>query len=289
MRHNPGYGIMAKLVKGRPVPVDRLVEIVGPRNSDEVMAGTVIGGNPSDPEIGTGRGDHAFGCRQDQSFGDRLGQGMEALRQPVALVDREDSELLEEGKAAPRRTAVSAPIGPERLLALAHAAAVDDANAMFAAPDRAAERRGLAEGQEPMALEPSCNDSMPERENIDAAISPVAGRVEREPDSSASRPPRLHPWKPSGFQFRYDPGGDLLIKRSPGGGRRPEGPRRPPAAGFLVKRHIQSPCGRAPSLSRRLRPPACPGPPLPPRAGGGSRQRARPHGKRRRPVATGLA
>ena len=35
MRHNPGYGIMAELMQGGPMPVDGLEIGLGPRDLDE--------------------------------------------------------------------------------------------------------------------------------------------------------------------------------------------------------------------------------------------------------------
>ena len=52
---------MAQFVKSRAMPVDRLMEIVGPRHGDIVMRRTVKGGRATDAKIGARRGNQFLG------------------------------------------------------------------------------------------------------------------------------------------------------------------------------------------------------------------------------------
>lgn len=66
MRHNPGYGIMTKLMEGRAVPVDRVRERIGTRDLDIVARGHVEGLAAHDADIGAGGADQGICLRQDQ-------------------------------------------------------------------------------------------------------------------------------------------------------------------------------------------------------------------------------
>ena len=148
MRHNPGYGIMAQLVKSRAMPVDRLMEIVGPRHGDIVMPRAVISGRATDAKIGARRGDQFLGVRQDQAIRDGRRWETDMFGQVVTLVDREHREMLEERNPAAGCGAFG--IRSATFAAGHKAAGVDDTDTAFAATHRAPQGRSLPERQERM-------------------------------------------------------------------------------------------------------------------------------------------
>jgi hypothetical protein len=71
MRHNPGYGIMRKLMERSPMPVDGLEIGLWSRHVYEIMDGAVERALSANPEFYAGRADQRLGVRQDQPFGNR--------------------------------------------------------------------------------------------------------------------------------------------------------------------------------------------------------------------------
>ena len=55
MRHNPGYGIMAQLVQGRPVKVDLVRKCRLRRHLHIIAANIIKGARPANAEIRTRR------------------------------------------------------------------------------------------------------------------------------------------------------------------------------------------------------------------------------------------
>ena len=249
------------------MPVDRLEEIVGPRHGDEVMAGAVIGRHLANADIGAGRCNELVGFGQNEPIGNGLRANEQAIRQALALVNRENGELLQE-----REAALSFAACVVALAMTALAVAVDDRRTMFAVPHRAAERRSLPEGQKAVPGKSPRNNRIPEREDVDAAVAPLARGVERQADRGAGAAPGLDPGQPPRFQFGNDPAGDLLVKRDP---------RVPLAVCGSMVRHVQSPAAdrQRASLAAPIRRPDRPASSSCPRAGGASRH---DRGQRRR-------
>ena len=91
---------VTEFVKGGPVPINRRVEILRMRHRDEIVARAVIGRCAADADFGPG-GCNQLGClRKDQAFGHGRRGNMIFVGQAIALVDRKNSELLQERKAA---------------------------------------------------------------------------------------------------------------------------------------------------------------------------------------------
>src|SRR3546814_4868311 len=119
--------------------------------------------------------------------------------QPVALLNRKDGEPLEEGNAARRLAGFD--VGAAVLIARDEAACVNDADALLAAPDITAKRDGLSEGQEGVGRKAARDDRIPERENIDAAVTPLADGIVGHTDAGLCRSPGLDPGDAPRFQF----------------------------------------------------------------------------------------
>jgi len=144
MRHNPGYGIMAKLVQRGAIPVDRFMERRLRRHRHKVMARAIKGLgaadlNPrparSNQRVGLGNRQHRIGTHHRRNI---------VLWKPLALVDIEHDKALEE-RHLPRRAILS----PRRFgLGLRReAVGVADDRALLAAPDIAARGFRLAVGE----------------------------------------------------------------------------------------------------------------------------------------------
>jgi len=205
---------MAQFVKSRAMPVDRLMEIVGPWHRDIVMPRAVISGRATDAKIGARRGNQFLGVRQDQAIRDGRRWETDMFGQVVTLVDREHREMLEERNPA---TGCGAFGIRSATFAAGHkAAGVDDTDTAFAATHRAPQGRSLPERQEGMAREASGDDGMPEGKHIDATVSTGTDSICaacRCPALAVS--PGLNPWDAPSLEISDDPVGDLLVKIDP--------------------------------------------------------------------------
>lgn len=139
---------MAQFVKSRAMPVDRLMEIVGPRHRDIVMRRAVKSGRATDAEVGARSSDQLLGVWQDQAIRDGRRWEADMFGQAGTLVDREHREMLEERNPATGCGAVG--IRSAAFAAGHKAAGVDDTDTAFAATHRAAQGRSLPERQERM-------------------------------------------------------------------------------------------------------------------------------------------
>ena len=99
VRHNPADGIMTQFMELGPVPVDGLEIRFLRRHLDEVMRRGIERHVAANPDIRAGGGDDGLDMRQ------HIGSARKRRRvgvggQPVALVDMEDGEPLEEADAS---------------------------------------------------------------------------------------------------------------------------------------------------------------------------------------------
>jgi hypothetical protein len=212
MRHNPGYGIMAKLMQRGAVPVHRLVERRLWRHLHKVVARAVEGFAAADIEARAARRDQRIGLGDCEH---RIGSDHRRdiiLGQSLTLVDIEHDEALQE-RHLPRLAILAAcgfgfglrgePVG------------IADDSALLAAPDIAARRLGLPVGQ-PALRHIAFSDNLgPQDQHIDPAIFAGRSGILRHRASARRAVPRLHPWQPPGFQFRDDPVRDLGIEARP--------------------------------------------------------------------------
>lgn len=235
---------VTEFVKGGPVPINRRVEILRMRHRDEIVARAVIGRCAADADFGPG-GCNQLGClRKDQAFGHGRRGNMIFVGQAIALVDRKNSELLQERKAA---LAFARPAAAGLGRVGCRAPGIDDPDPALAAADTAPQRERLTKSQETMAPKAPAHNRMPEGEDVDAAVAPVAHHIIGETGRGPARIPRLNPGQPPGFELGDDPAGDLFV----------EGRARAALARWFDRtRHIGSPrrTGGEPLSPRPIRP-----------------------------------
>jgi hypothetical protein len=143
MRHNPAYGIMAELMQGRAMPVDRLEIRLRRRHLNGVVRRHVEGAIAADAEVDTRRLDQRLDARLDQAGLRRRRRDGKAVGQILALRDVEHGEALQE------RNRLRFLGGLLRALLFVvgdEAVGVDDGGAALALADMAAEGQRLAEG-----------------------------------------------------------------------------------------------------------------------------------------------
>src|SRR4030088_888481 len=92
MRHNPGYGIMADLMEGSPVPIDRFEIRLRRRHLYEISRRVIEGTCSTDAEIRAGRRDQRPGFRFDHFGRWRERRLCNIVWQTVTLVGVKDRE-----------------------------------------------------------------------------------------------------------------------------------------------------------------------------------------------------
>mgnify|MGYP001394182912 CR=1 FL=1 len=127
---------MTEFVKSRSVPVGRVEEIIRPRHLHIIVRRRIEGRWTTDAEVGAGRLDQRLGMRQDQPLRDRRRRFADMCGKPIALLDREDGEVLEEGDAA--RWLAALYIGAAAFHLWHEPACVDHGNTVLALADRPA-------------------------------------------------------------------------------------------------------------------------------------------------------
>ncbi len=198
-----------QLVQGGPVIVDLPGEGRLRRHADIVQGRDVMGLVAADPEVGPGRGDQGFDVRDHLPLGQGRGLGAQGL-QPLALLDVEDCETLEEGHGAGRVAVAGRPF----LLGLGgELVGEDHARPALAPPHLTARLLGLAEGQPALGAIAVLDDRAPKQQDVDARIGPPGGGVARQTrPGSPDPPPGLDPRRAARRQLVDDPAGDLVIE-----------------------------------------------------------------------------
>ncbi len=220
---------VAEFMKGGPVPVDRLVKVIGPGNLHIIVTRIVECTLPADPEIGSGCFDQRVRSWQDQARGNGRGRFGHMVGKAVALLDIEYRKLLEK-----RNTALCVPLfGSGRALFCGghEAMRIEDRGSMLAAPHGAARALRLPKGKEIVRSKAAADDCVPQGQDVDAAIGASGGGVARHAKVCAAAAPGLHPWHPPAFKICDDPVSDVLVEVGP----------RIARAGRIEICHISSP------------------------------------------------
>src|SRR3546814_12404376 len=132
---------------------------------------------------------------------------------PYSPLFRSDRKEFEERNAAGRCARLD--LGPVLLLTGGEASRVDNTDSALAAADRTAKRDRLTKGQEGVGREAAGDDRIPERENIDSAVSAIADGIVRHANRCRGGAPGLNPGNPSLFQLGDDSLGNLLYEVRP--------------------------------------------------------------------------
>jgi hypothetical protein len=212
MRHNPGYGIMAQLMEGRAVPVDRVGERLGARDLDVVARRHVEGLAADDADIGTGGADQGIGLWQDQRAVDGRDRRTQVLGQAFALVGRKDRVALQERDRSGRPVFLA---GPFALLLRRVAMGIDHGHAALALADISAKLQRLAEGEEAVGGEAAFDHRAPQDQDVDPAVARAGAGIDRQVEGGGGRIPRLHPGHAPLLELGDDPVGDVLIEVGP--------------------------------------------------------------------------
>ncbi len=129
--------------------------------------------------------------------------------QSFALIDRKHREGTQERDTPDRIAPLS---GGSALLFPGHEPArVDDGYAVLAAPYRTAEHRCLPESEKGVARISVGDDRIPQSQDIDTAVGPLADGIVRHADARLGAGPRLDPRHSTSFEVGNDPVGDLLV------------------------------------------------------------------------------
>jgi hypothetical protein len=129
-----------------PIPIDGIIKGLLGWNADIVLDHIVEGITAPDPDRGARRLDEGFSFRDRMNGirGKSVGLG-EPLGKPLALVDIEDREALQEGQLSGRFAPLAALV--RALILGGEVISITDRRALFALADMAAQRFGLSVGQ----------------------------------------------------------------------------------------------------------------------------------------------
>jgi len=139
---------------------------------------------------------------------------MELLGQAVALADVEEGEAaLEEGHGL----GLLARLGRAFALLAGHeAVGIEDAGAVLALADGAAQVLRLAEGEPGLRREAVLDDGAPEDEDVDLGIAAARRGVLRQPEPGLGPAPGLHPEHAALLQARGQDAAGRNAERPPG-------------------------------------------------------------------------
>ncbi len=212
MRHNPAYGIMAKLMKAGAVVIDLLEEGRLRRQLDEICTGHIEGAIAPNADIRAGCLDHNLGMRDCFPFGKYLAVSVNVVRKTVALRDVEDGETLQERDCL--RLGIFG-LGA-LLLALGNeAVGMHDRGAGLAFPDGTAKRKRLPESQPVLAWIGAFDHRPPQDQDVDAGITAPGGGVPRQADNRFRCAPRFDPRHTAALEIGDDALRDLGIEVYP--------------------------------------------------------------------------
>jgi hypothetical protein len=165
MRHNPGYGIMTKLVQGGAIPVDLFAERLTRRHLHDILIGCIIGDRSSDPKVSAAGRDQRFGTRHDVGFGWQSRRCRHRLGQSLALVDIEHGEALEKRNGP--RVAILV-MGPGLFALGCEAIGITNGHAFLATFDGPASQLRLPKGKPALRTEPTVDHGSPQYEHVNS-------------------------------------------------------------------------------------------------------------------------
>ncbi len=210
VRHNPGRGVMAKLVQRGAVIIDLVKEGRLRRDLHIIRARRVKRFGPANAKVGPGRDYQRLGNGHRLALGQRRRGNGEPFGQAVALVDVEQGNALEERYGA--RVVVVAP-RPLALILGSEAVSINHGHAALALADGAASVERLGEGQPALRGMAALDDRAPQQQDINPRVASPGNGVARQARRGGGAAPRLNPREAPGFKLGDDPRGDFGIER----------------------------------------------------------------------------
>ena len=204
MRHNPGYGIMAKFMEDRAVIVDLIVKRRLWRNANGVQSGNVTGNLAANLKAGTCCSNQGLGAGNNLALLVWWGSWRNLLRQTITLRNIEHRIAFEKRDGLRVATLLACPF---LFVFRNEAIGITDGPALLALADTAAKFKRLFECEPTLRGIAAPDHRMPQEKNIDAGIGLGCSGIARQSKASTPLPitPRLNPWHDALFKLGNNP------------------------------------------------------------------------------------